>query len=111
MLGTRTVSITKDSVVTMFSGRAATKRMSRETTDAEWNELNDGAKTIKLDNIASLESPTNGRQTDAAPYGTVSISTKDSTYKSASFDGFNAHESLAPLMGTIEKIANSEFNK
>lgn len=111
MLGTRTVDISKDSVVTMFTGRTEDKRTSRVTTAQEWEELQTGVKTVKLEEIANLPSPTNGRQTDAAPYGMLTISTKDSTFQSASFDGFNAHQSLAPLMGTIQKISNSELNK
>jgi len=105
MLGSRTVTITQDSIVTAYSGRAEATREARATTPEEWTALKEGMSNVDLKAIASLESPTNKRSTDASPYGMVKISTADSTYQSASFDGYDSHEMLAPLMVEIKKIA------
>jgi|GEM_PF-3318448 len=107
MLGSRTITITQDSVVTEFRGRMESNRTARATSSEEWLQLKESMKKVKLDAIADLESPTNFRATDAAPFGTVLISTKDSTYRSASFDGFDAHVQLSPLMKVIQKISET----
>lgn len=107
MLGSRIITITQDSVVTEFNGRIESNRTARATSSDEWMQLKESMKTVKLDEIATLESPTNRRATDAAPFGTVIITTKDSTYQSASFDGFDAHIQLTPLMTVIQKISET----
>lgn len=104
MLGSRTITITQDSVVTEFNGRMESNRTARATSFEEWVQLKESMKSVDLDEIALLESPTNRRATDAAPFGSVLISTKDSTYQSASFDGFDAHIKLTPLMVVIQNI-------
>lgn len=107
MLGSRTIIITKDSVVTEYNGRMENTRTARATSSEEWLQLKESMKTVKLNDIADLESPTNRRATDAAPFGSVSITTKDSTYQSAGFDGFDANEQLLPLMLIIKKISET----
>ena len=81
MLGSRTTTITKDSVVTEYNGRMENRRTARATSSEEWLQLKESMKTVKLNDIADLESPTNRRATDAAPFGSVMITTKDSTYR------------------------------
>lgn len=105
MLGSRTIVITKDSVMTTYKGRVESAYHSRATLPTEWEELQTAGKTVKLEEISDLPSPTNKRQTDAAPFGTLYFTTKDSTFKSATFDGFEAHASLAPVMAVIQKIS------
>lgn len=51
-----------------------------------WKALKKGSKNIKLKEISKLDSPTNRRQFDGAMFANLIISTKDSTYRSASFD-------------------------
>jgi len=104
MMGKTTVSITKDSVITSFNGRGEAKLDVRKTTESEWVDLMKSLAEVDLNKIASLESPTNKRATDAAPYGTIEITTKDSVYTSASFDGKNPHEMLMPVMNEIVEI-------
>lgn len=104
MMGKTVVSITQDSVVTSFNGRGEPTRKARATQSSEWMALAKAMEGVELEKIASLESPTNKRATDAAPYGTIIIHTKDSTYTSAGFDGKNPHEMLMPLMNEIVKI-------
>lgn len=107
MLGSRTLTITKDSVISSYFGRMEANRQARKTTPEEWEALKNSAKTIKLEEIRDLKSPTNKRATDAAPFGKVMLTTADSTYRSASFDGFDSHEMLKPLMEVIKEIANT----
>ena len=107
MLGSRTVTVTQDSVISVYSGRIESNRQARKTTPEEWEALKNGVQNVKLEEIKELPSPTNKRSTDAAPFGTIFLTTKDSTYKSASFDGYDSHEMLQPLMDVIKEIANS----
>lgn len=104
MMGKTLVEITQDSVVVSFTGRGEPTRTARKTDSSEWMNLASALEGVDLNKIATLEAPTNKRATDAAPYGTIIISTKDSTYTSASFDGKNPHEMLMPLMNEIVKI-------
>ena len=77
------------------------------TAPEEWAELQLSVEKVNLKTLADLPSPTNRRQTDAAPFGSVSLTTKDSTYVSGGFDGYNAGPSLTPLMTIIQRIANA----
>jgi len=107
MLGTRTVNISQDSVVYTYFGRAESTRTARSTSPQEWIELKASMKNVKLDEIADLKAPSNRRATDASPFGSIQLTTKDSTYNSASFDGYMPNKMLVPLMTVIEKIANT----
>lgn len=104
MMGRTVVTITQDSVVTTFNGRGEPTRTARKTETSEWSALFKSLVDVDLNKIATLESPTNGRATDRSPYGTLIITTKDSAYTSASFDGKNPHEMLMPLMNEVVKI-------
>tara|TARA_B110000046_G_C13023527_1_gene412513 strand:+ start:1107 stop:1529 length:423 start_codon:yes stop_codon:yes gene_type:complete len=105
MLGSRVITVTQDSVVSNFRGRTSPTRSARATTPEEWTELKASVANLKLDEISDLEAPTNKRATDASPYGSVMLSTKDSTYHSSAFDGYNSNKKLLPLMAVMQKIA------
>ena len=107
MLGTRTITVTKDSVVTKYEGRLDSTYNARATSAEEWNKLKESVKGVKLEQISDLQSPTNKRSTDASPYGSIILTTKDSTYRSASFDGFDSHDMLQPLTDIFKEIAHS----
>ena len=104
MMGKSEWTITEDSVIYTFNGRSEPKREARATKATEWSALNKAIENIKLEEIADLKAPTEMRATDAAPFGKVYISTKDSTFKSKAFDGYNSHETLQPLLDEIKKI-------
>lgn len=108
MMGKTIVSITQDSVVVSFNGRGEPSRIARTTQSSEWAALANSLQQVELNKISSLESPTNKRATDAAPFGTIEITTKDSVYTSASFDGKDPHDMLQPLMDEIVKIWEKE---
>ena len=104
MMGKTIVIVRQDSVITSFSGRGTPTRNARTTEKSEWMSLVNSIKDVDLSKISTLEAPTNKRSTDAAPFGMLIVTTKDSTYTSASFDGKNPHEMLMPLMNEMAKI-------
>lgn len=104
MMGKTIVTVTKDSVITTFNGRGTPTRAARATQPAEWSALFKSLEGVDLAAISTLEAPTNKRATDAAPFGTLVVTTKDSAYTSATFDGKNPHEMLAPLMNEMVKV-------
>lgn len=104
MMGKTVVTITPDSVVTTFNGRGEPSRTARGLESGEWTALANSLKDVDLSKIATLESPTNKRATDAAPFGTIVVTTRDSVYTSAGFDGKNPHAMLQPLMQEIIKV-------
>ena len=106
MMGKTMVTITEDSVVTEFTGRGEPFRNVRSTGAAEWPDLLKLLSEIELKDIPTYEAPTNKRGTDAAPFGTLFVHTKDSVYKSKTFDGYDSHDALQPVMDHIEKMAN-----
>lgn len=111
MLGTRKVTVTKDSVIMSYNGRAESNMNTRATTDEEWTKLKESVEGVKLNDLSKLEAPTNKRQTDASPYAMFKLSTKDSTYISPSFDGYEANEKLLPLMGVVQDIVRTSMGR
>jgi hypothetical protein len=74
-------------------------------TDADlWKALQKGSKTIKLSEINKLESPTNRRQFDGAMFANLIVLTKDSTYKSASFDHGQPPLMLKTVVDSLVKL-------
>ena len=108
MMGKTVVTVTQDSVVTSFNGRGTPTRTARPTQKSEWLALVNSVKDVDLTKISELESPTNKRATDAAAFGKLTVTTKETTYTSSDFDGKNPHEILMPLMNEIVKIWESE---
>ena len=109
MMGRTVLSITQDSVIVTFNGRSAPTRYARATKASEWTAINGSMKDVDLTKVNSLEAPSQLRATDAAPFATFYFETKDSTYKSATFDHKRAHEMLVPLMDEVLKV--QEENK
>ncbi|MCG8575749.1 MAG: hypothetical protein MI810_12760 [Flavobacteriales bacterium] len=108
MMGKKTLIVTQDSVYTSFTGRGEPTSSARATSASEWSSLNKAVEELKLKDVRDLEAPTNKRATDAAPFGKVTLHTKDSIYQSKTFDGYDSHEALKPLMEQIRKIAESK---
>lgn len=106
MMGRTLVTITKDSVISEFNGRGEPWRKVRTTNAGEWTDLLSILAEVKLEDIPTYEAPTNKRATDAAPFGTLFVHTKDSVYKSKTFDGYDSHEALKPAMDHIKKMAD-----
>ena len=69
MMGKVTIAVTQDSIVKSFVGRGNPSRNAFVTSEQTWNDLNKAMENVELKNLGNLQSPTNKRQTDAAPYG------------------------------------------
>jgi hypothetical protein len=109
MMGKTVLAVTPDSVIVTFNGRGEPTYYARGIKDAEWNDVNASMKNVDLSKVSSLESPTNGRESDRSPYAKFNFIGKDSTISSADFDGGKPHDMLQPLMKEFEKI--QEKNK
>ncbi len=108
-MGRTLLAVDADSVIVTFNGRSEPTRYSRAVEDIEWTNVITSLKDVDFNAVATLESPTNKRQVDASPSSSFIFTTKDSSYKSAYFDGHNPHEMLKPLMEAITAI--EENNK
>jgi len=104
MMGKTIITVRQDSVITSFVGRGNPTRTARATQNSEWLALVNSLKDVDLTKISTLESPTNKRATDAAPFGTLIVTTKETVFTSSAFDGKNPHEMLMPLMNEMAKI-------
>jgi len=86
---TLTIDVNKETVKIVTDNRRNENgpETKSSVTDPElWNALQKGSKTIKLNEIEKLESPTNRRQFDGAMFAKLTLTTQDSTYRSAGFD-------------------------
>ena len=108
-MGRSVLSIDADSVIVTTNGRMAPTRFARATGDMEWENVLASLKDIKLESISTLIAPSEKRFVDAAPNSGFIITTKDSVYTSANFDGHKPNEVLVPLMEAITVI--EEKNK
>lgn len=100
------VSITKDSLIISqnnFRGDRQSTKDRRPFTNAEWNTLLETLDGVELTAIPDLVSPTQKREVDAAAFGTITITTSKESY-THSFDDYNPHATLMPLMNHIRKL-------
>ena len=104
MMGRMTITVTKDSIVKSFVGRGNPSRNAFVTSEQTWADLNKAMENVELKNLGNLQSPTNKRQTDQAPYGKLYFTTKDSTFRSMDFDGTDSHEDLKDVMKVFEDL-------
>jgi hypothetical protein len=77
----------KDQMLTVSKDRN-TSNPATETkiSDADWEELITAFKTIDLNGITALKSPTEKRFYDGAAIGNLKINYKDKEYESSAFD-------------------------
>ena len=104
MMGRTVVAVTSDSVIVTFSGRGEPTRYARATEDLEWKNLLESINEVDLNGISDLQDTSQDRFVDAAPSATFIITTKDSTYTSATFDGNKPNAVLRPLMDEMNKV-------
>jgi hypothetical protein len=81
---------------------------SRKLTKKEWTQLCKQLKTVSLDEIADLKSPTMKRASDAAMLSTITITRKNGKTVSHDFDNENPHEKLQGLMNEIIKTVGND---
>jgi hypothetical protein len=73
----------------------------RKITQDEWANLVKTLDAIKLQNVASLPSPTMNRAMDAAKHSTITITTSNEKEYSHGYDDENPHDALKPLLRKI----------
>ncbi len=96
------ITVSKDSTYIVQTGRQSLKKSY--ATDANlWKSLKKNSKEIKLKEISGLESPTNKRQFDGALFASLTIATKDSTYRSNSFDAGHPPAMIKSVVDALVK--------
>jgi hypothetical protein len=99
----------KDQMVTVSKDRDGNdKPVPVKISDADWNELVNCFKKVKLDSLAKLKAPTEKRFYDGAAIADLKITFKDKTYESTSFDhGFPPKE-IKKFVNRITAFAKKE---
>ena len=99
----------KDQMVTVSKDRDGNdKPVPVKISDADWNELVNCFKKVKLDSLAKLKAPTEKRFYDGAAIADLKITYKDKTYESTSFDhGFPPKE-IKKFVNRITAFAKKE---
>jgi hypothetical protein len=95
------ITVDKDSTHIYQTGRQNLEKSYATNSDL-WKFLNKDTKDVELKDISGLESPTNKRQFDAAMFASLTISTKDSVYRSSSFD---AGHPPAMIKNIVDELA------
>jgi hypothetical protein len=99
-------TVTKDSTIIKKSNQ---KEVSKFKTDKKvWENLIEQSETVDLNTLPNLESPTNKRQFDGAMFAYLTIVTKDSIYKSASFDAGFPPNTIQPIVDILVEVSNIE---
>lgn len=77
----------KDQMLSVSKDRNSNENSTKtKIADADWEELIAIFKTIDLNGIAALKSPTEKRFYDGAAIGNLKINYKDKEYESSAFD-------------------------
>ncbi len=77
----------KDQMLSVSKDRNASNPATEtKIADADWEELIATFKTIDLNGVAALKSPTEKRFYDGAAIGNLKINHKDKEYESSAFD-------------------------
>jgi hypothetical protein len=99
----------KNQMVTVSKDRNGNdKPVAVKISDADWNELVNCFKKVKLDSLAKLKAPTEKRFYDGAAIADLKITYKDKKYESTSFDhGFPPKE-IKKFVNTITSFAKKE---
>jgi hypothetical protein len=99
----------KNQMVTVSKDRNGNdKPVAVKISDADWNELVNCFKKVKLDSLAKLKAPTEKRFYDGAAIADLKITYKDKKYESTSFDhGFPPKE-IKKFVNKITSFAKKE---
>lgn len=82
------------------------KPISGSLTDAQWSMLLKEFQKINLDDIPTLEAPTQKRFYDGAAMADLKITYKSKTYKSKTFDDGFPPEKIKNLVTIITSFSN-----
>ncbi|MFV5694250.1 hypothetical protein ACM55G_02275 [Flavobacterium sp. LB3P122] len=99
----------KNQIVTVSKDRNGNdKPVPAKITDADWKELVEFFKSVKLDSLAKLKAPTEKRFYDGAAIANLKITYKDKTYETTGFDhGFPPKE-IKKFVNKITSFAKKE---
>lgn len=92
-------------------GDKAPVNFSRMTEEAEWVGLMEILKSIKVNEIETLPSPSMKRASDGAMHGTLTLTEKTGKSYSHGFDDENPHDSLKPLLKAVREISGRRETK
>ena len=96
----------KNKTVSIFKKRESpptVKTCSEET----WKRINDMLKSVDLEQLRTLESPSENRFVDAAAIANLKITHNGKTYKTESFDDGNPPKEIDALVKEILSIAQN----
>jgi hypothetical protein len=108
------VRIKADSVHVLIQdlrGDKGTVNFSRKTEEKEWITLQEIIKSIKVNEIEGLPSPSMNRASDSAMHGTLTLTTKAQKSYSHGFDDENPHDALKPLLKAVREISGRKETK
>lgn len=89
---------------------AGSSTLSKATITVEqWNDIIKELDKVELNKIAELKAPTNKRFYDGAMIATLTVKTKDTTYRSSSFDHGNPPAEIAEVVNKV--VAMSGLDK
>ena len=99
----------KNQIVTVSKDRNGNdKPVPTKIADADWKELVEFFKSVKLDSLAKLKAPTEKRFYDGAAIANLKITYKDKTYETTGFDhGFPPKE-IKKIVNKITSFAKKE---
>ena len=99
----------KNQMVTVSKDRSGNdKSVPTKISDADWKELVEYFKTVKLDSLAKLKAPTEKRFYDGAAIANLKITYKDKDYETTGFDhGFPPKE-IKKFVNKITSFAKKE---
>lgn len=101
----KTVKISKDSIVSSFTGHATGEQPVRcKIKKEDWNLLTKQLNEVNVSDMPSLTSPTNKRAVDGAWHSEIIIETTAQKSFSHSFDNEEPHEKLKSLMQVIAML-------
>lgn len=95
-----------DSIISISKNRDS-KPVSKTIDNEMWEKLNSLLKSINLDSISTLKSPTEARFYDGASIGTLKISKNGAVYESSSFDHGTPPKEIEALVKEILSISEN----
>lgn len=105
----KSIVFTPDSMsVAIISMRGNGPDVKKAMSVKEWSQLTFPLLSIQLSEIPKLESPTNGRQTDAALGSIITIFTSDKKEYAHYFDDVHPNAKLQQLMDAITALEKSK---
>jgi hypothetical protein len=107
------ISITPDSLQRKTGKRRTNEpeeQFGKSINQEEWNSVLSALAAISLNNIGSLQSPTNKRTYDGAMHSEIIVTTIDNQSFRHSFDDEDPHAKLEALMEVIRLLSNGTDN-